>query len=332
MVAQALRSPSEAPSEPLPDELRAAAQLLLDEAGAGNGAALVLEGCSTAPAAELAGDILVLRARATEAEAGLPFAVLADVLRPVLHRLESIPAPQGEALRAAFALTPPAGDGRLAVCAGTLSLLTAVAPVLVAIDDAQWIDEASAEPLMFAFRRLAGTRVAALLGVRGNAPFLHSGLPRLRSAVPSLPTPTPSDDTPQALLDDADAARAAGQPDRALRLLDEALGCTSDPLLRADAQHQRGIISMWRNAPAQASRHLLTEAARIENLDAAKAAWMTADAAWASLMAGQLEDGLAAAEHARELGSRGGGVVRCSRAGCSASRSCFAAARARRCR
>src|SRR5438034_1172640 len=226
MVAQALRSPSEAPSEPLPDELRAAVQLLLDAAGAGDGAALVLEGCTTAAAAGLAGDILVLRARATEAEAELPFAVLADVLRPVLHRLESIPAPQGEALRAALALSPPAGDGRLAVCAGTLNLLVAVAPVFVTIDDAQWIDEASAEPLLL-----------------------------------------------------------------------------------ADAQHLRGIISMWRNAPAQASRHLLTEAARIEELDAAKAAWMTADAAWASLMAGQLDDGLAAAERACALGARGGGVV-----------------------
>ena len=311
MVAQALRSPSEAPSEPLPDELRAAVQLLLDAAGAGDGAALVLEGCTTAAAAGLAGDILVLRARATEAEAELPFAVLADVLRPVLHRLESIPATQGEALRAALALSPPAGDGRLAVCAGTLNLLVAVAPVFVTIDDAQWIDEASAEPLMFAFRRLAGTRVAVLIGVRGGAttPFVDSGLPRLGGAVASALTPTPAPETPQGLLDGADAARAAGQPDRALRLLDEALGCTNDPLLRADAQHQRGIISMWRNAPAQASRHLLTEAARIEELDAAKAAWMTADAAWASLMAGQLEDGLAAAERACALGARGGGVV-----------------------
>src|SRR2546426_536489 len=120
MVAQALRSPSEAPSEPLPDELRAAVQLLLDAARAGDGAALVI----------------------------------------------------------------------------------------VTIDDAQWIDEASAEPLMFAFRRLAGTRVAVLIGVRSGAttPFVDSGLPRLRGAVASALTPTPAPETPQGLLDGADAA------------------------------------------------------------------------------------------------------------------------------
>src|SRR5438034_723811 len=80
--------------------------------------------------------------------------------------------------------------------------------------------------------------------------------------------------SPRQLLERAGEARAAGQPDRALRLLDETLACTNDPLVRADAQHLRGLISLWRAAPAQASRELLAEAARIEELDPGKAAWM----------------------------------------------------------
>jgi len=299
MVAQALRSPSEAPSEPLPDELRAAVAQLL----AGSGGALFVEDGEAVRALELAVDLLVLRAEAVESEAGLPYAVLADVLRPVLHLLPSIPEPQSDALRAAFALSPPADDARLALCAGTLSLLAAASPVLVVVDHGQWIDEASAEPLFFAFRRLEGTRIAAVVGGVGAA---LSGPPP-RPAATVAPEPAPLD-SPQQLLVQADQARATGKPDRALQLLESALGSTNDPLLRADAQHLRGIISMWRAAPAQASRHLLTESARIEELDPAKAAWMTADAAWASFMAGELDEGLAAAERASALGS-GRGVV-----------------------
>src|ERR1051325_10916087 len=114
-----------------PPELGGRVNLLHAEAGRGRGAALFLEGSGTSPSLEAAGDFLVLQATAAEAEAELPYAVLADLLRPVLHLLDSIPQPQAEALRSAFALGP-AGDDRLALCAGTLSLLAAAAPVLVA--------------------------------------------------------------------------------------------------------------------------------------------------------------------------------------------------------
>jgi DNA-binding CsgD family transcriptional regulator len=291
MVAQALRSPSEAPSEPLPEELRAALERLLDDARAGAGGTLVVDEGYAAAAAELAPDFVVLHANAAESEAGLPYAVLADVLRPVLHLLPQIPEPQGEALRAAFALAAPSPGARFAVCAGTLNLLVAAGPVLVAIEHAQWIDEASAEPLRFAFRRLDGTRVAAVLGTRAGA----------------SPAGEPSTD-PQRLVAEADAARAAGKPERALQLLETALAATNDPLVRADAHHLRGTISMWRAAPAQAARQLRTEAERIEPLDPEKAAWMSADAAWAAFMGGELEQGLATAEKASALAA-GRGVV-----------------------
>jgi hypothetical protein len=115
--------------------------------------------------------------------------------------------------------------------------LAAASPVLVVVDHGQWIDEASAEPLLFVFRRLEGTRIAAVVG----------GVGATRSGPPPHPAatvaPEPALDSPQQLLAQADQARAAGKPDRALQLLESALGSTTDPLVRADAQ---GILRLER--------------------------------------------------------------------------------------
>src|SRR5262249_15674700 len=154
MVAQALM-PSAAAAEPVTNELHAAVAALLANARAGDGGVVVLERGRADAAAGLADGLHVTRTTAGEAGAGLAYARcgagvgeeseggyagVADVLRPVLHLLRAIPEPQADALRAAFALGAPSGGDTLALCAGTLSLLTAAAPVLVAIDDAQWLD------------------------------------------------------------------------------------------------------------------------------------------------------------------------------------------------
>jgi DNA-binding CsgD family transcriptional regulator len=292
MATQAPLFTSGTPSGPVPDDgLCTPLDLLLADALRGRGGVLELEGSGSCPPFAAPDGVLVLRVTAAESEAELPFAVLADVLRPVLHHVRSLPEPQGEALRAALALSPPSGQDRLALCAATLGLLVAASPIVVVIDDAQWIDPASSEPLQFAFRRLAGTQVAAVLSRRTNARADASASAQ------------------NGLLDAAVAARVAGRPERALHLLDDALASTDDPLVRADVQHERGLISMWRAAPANASRQLLGEAARVEKLDPAKAAWMTADAACASFMAGELDAGLAAAEKASGLASNEGGTV-----------------------
>src|SRR5262249_51240779 len=152
----------------------------------------------------------------------------------------------------------------------------------------------------------AGTRAAALVSVRPGAAsaFLGTGLPELAGA-PEAPLPA---DRPQELVAAAEAAQAAGKRDKAVRLLDDALDLADDELVRADAVHRREVISMWSAAPAQAARRLLAEAERIAPLDAERATSMTADAAWACFMAGDLENGLAAAEHASKLGASAGGV------------------------
>src|SRR5207237_5631882 len=85
---------------------------------------------------------------------------------------------------------PPAGGvGRFAVAAATLGLLAAVADrgsVLVALDDVQWLDEASAEAIAFAARRLAAEGVAVLgtLVEGAESPLLKARFPEV--IVPGL--------------------------------------------------------------------------------------------------------------------------------------------------
>jgi DNA-binding CsgD family transcriptional regulator len=89
-----------------------------------------------------------------------------------------VPQPQRGALEEALALRPARARDRFAIGAATLSLLAAYAeqvPLLVLVDDAQWIDGSSAEALLFAFRRLAADRVAVLLSVRDGEPSLLDG-------------------------------------------------------------------------------------------------------------------------------------------------------------
>ena len=100
-------------------------------------------------------------------------------LWPMLHLLDAIPPSQARALRGALAIEEVEAQ-RLAAYAGTLSLLAAAAepsPVLVAVDDAHWIDRASLEALVFAARRLAGSGVATLFPPGTWSPILAgSGL------------------------------------------------------------------------------------------------------------------------------------------------------------
>ncbi|MGO9557955.1 MAG: ATP-binding protein [Acidimicrobiales bacterium] len=127
----------------------------------------------------------VLRARGVQSEAQIPFAGLFELLRPAFASLARIPPLQVAALEGALALRPASGEDRFAIGAATLSLLAAYAeqsPLLVIVDDAQWLDGSSANALRFAARRLAADPIALLLGVRAGEPSLLDGadLPLLR--------------------------------------------------------------------------------------------------------------------------------------------------------
>lgn len=124
-------------------------------------------------AVEMAVGMKVLRARGVQSEAHIPFAALADVLRPALVLLDRIPRPQAEAIEGALALIPSRSQDRFAIGLATHSLLTAyaeLAPVLLVVDDAHWIDGSSADALAFALRRLVADPVAVLLAVRSGQP------------------------------------------------------------------------------------------------------------------------------------------------------------------
>lgn len=155
-------------------------ELLLDAARRGRGGALVL--CGEAgvgktallrQAAQQAAGLRVLGTQGVESEMELPFAGLSDLLRPVLGELVALPSRQQAALRGALALGAEAADERFAVYAATLSLLGVAAdktPLAILVDDAHWLDVASAEALAFAARRLDAEHVAMLFAVRDGEP------------------------------------------------------------------------------------------------------------------------------------------------------------------
>ncbi|MGW1521503.1 ATP-binding protein [Streptomyces sp. NPDC002287] len=164
------------------DEMRRL-DALLDAARRGRGGALVLRGEPGIGKSALlnhlhraAGGLLVMRASGAEFEMELPFAALHQLLAPVTGRLAGLPAPHRTALQVAFGLGTGVPDPFL-VGVGALGLLTEIAaerPLLCLVDDAQWLDQASAKALAFLARRIAAEPIALVFAAREE-----SGLPEL---------------------------------------------------------------------------------------------------------------------------------------------------------
>jgi DNA-binding CsgD family transcriptional regulator len=156
---------------------RAGALVLRGEAGIGKTALLEA-------AADKAAGARVLRVTGVESEAELPFAALHALLRPVLGQIGALPWRQAAALRGAFGLAEETVPDRFLVGLGVLSLIAELAedrPVLVLADDAQWLDRASGDALVFAARRLHAERAAVLVAARDEPPGAGlPGLPELR--------------------------------------------------------------------------------------------------------------------------------------------------------
>jgi DNA-binding CsgD family transcriptional regulator len=152
--------------------------------------------------------------------------------------------------------------------------------------------------------------IAAQLEETGLVARRRGGHPEAASALErAARLSTSGEERARLLREAADSARLAGQAERALVLLEEALAATSDPLLHAEIQHLRATIEMWAGAPLSAYEHLTAEAAQIEALDPARAAWMLTDAGWACFMAGEISIGRAAAERAFALAEDAGGLA-----------------------
>jgi hypothetical protein len=120
-----------------------------------------------------------------ESEAELAFAGLHQLLRPITRRMDLLPVPQRDVLDAAFGLaaTLEPDPYRVALAAYELVCEAAsAAPLLLIIDDAQWLDRSSLGALAFIGRRLESEPVVLVASIRdGHATTLDdAGFPTLR--------------------------------------------------------------------------------------------------------------------------------------------------------
>jgi DNA-binding CsgD family transcriptional regulator len=169
----------------------AALDRLVEDVRAGQSRVLVLRGEAGVGKTALleylqgrASGCRLARAAGVESEMELPFAGLHQLCAPMLHRLGRLPGPQGDALGAAFGLRDGDAPDRFLVGLAVLSLLSDVAeehPLMCVVDDAQWLDRASAQALAFVTRRLVAESVAVVFAVReaGDEQDL-TGLPELQ--------------------------------------------------------------------------------------------------------------------------------------------------------
>ncbi|MGW0065522.1 ATP-binding protein, partial [Streptosporangium sandarakinum] len=184
--------PASAATPPLKgrDEDQRVLDDLLAAARTGRSGSLVLEGdpgigksALLEYAAARAEGLRVLRSTGVETEAEMPFAALHQLLRPELARVRALPGPQALALNGALGLGDAAGDDRFLIGLATLSLLSEIAedgPLLCLVDDAHWLDRASADALLFAARRLDAEGVALVFAARDG--FSSSPTSRARCA------------------------------------------------------------------------------------------------------------------------------------------------------
>jgi hypothetical protein len=137
---------------------------------AGMGKTTILDWTGITATAE---HLTVLKAGGSESESDLPFAVLADLLHPLEGRISSLPGPQKRALGTALALSKAAAGDRLAVNVAALRLLADYAadePLLVLIDDYQWLDTATKDVVDFIARRSQTVGVGVVITTRGSLP------------------------------------------------------------------------------------------------------------------------------------------------------------------
>src|SRR3954471_5622676 len=168
----------------------AAVDRLLSDVLAGQSRVLVLRGEAGVGktallryVAEKAAGCRVARAAGVQSEMELPFAGLHQLCAPIFDSLNRIPDPQRDALRVAFGVQDGGAPNHFLTALAALSLLADAAearPLVCLIDDAQWLDRASAQALAFVARRLLAERIAMVFAVRepSQADEL-AGLPEL---------------------------------------------------------------------------------------------------------------------------------------------------------
>ncbi|MER6005275.1 ATP-binding protein [Nonomuraea angiospora] len=153
--------------------------LVRGEAGIGKSALLL----DTAGIAAARG-MRILRTAGVESETHMPFAGLHQMLLPLRTEIRELPAPQRDALGAAFGLTDARVPDPFLIALAALNLLgeaAARSPVLLLVEDAHWLDRASADVLAFVARRLDSEPIVLLAAKRDGfqSPLDGAGLPEL---------------------------------------------------------------------------------------------------------------------------------------------------------
>jgi DNA-binding CsgD family transcriptional regulator len=131
--------------------------------------------------------ISVLTTTGVQSEAHLPFAGLHQLLRPVRARVAELPAVQRAALDAAFGLTHEVAPEHYRIAMAALDLVSEVAtdaPLLLVVEDAQWLDRPTSEVLAFVARRIESDPIIMLAAARDGYPsvLVDAGLPEHRLA------------------------------------------------------------------------------------------------------------------------------------------------------
>lgn len=162
------------------DTVRSGGVLLLSgEPGVGKSVLL-----DTAAKAAMSAGALVLRSDGVEFLTDMSFSALSHVLEPLRQELDGLSPPYRDALMVALGISEGAAVDRLVVYGAAVALLRQAAstrPLLLVVDDLQWVDRASAAALAFVARRLTGSRVGFLAASRPGYEgfFDRSGLPEL---------------------------------------------------------------------------------------------------------------------------------------------------------
>jgi DNA-binding CsgD family transcriptional regulator len=249
---------------------RSGVLVLRGEAGVGKSALLL-------DARERATGMEVLSGAGIESEAQLPFAALHQLVRSILGDVERLPQPQAGALRAALGLEAGTVTDRFLVSLAVLSLLAEAAerrPLLCLIDDAHWLDDASADALVFVARRLEAEGIVMLFATREG-----EGRRFDAPALPELELGGLDADAAQALIDNEPGIalgrearerlieRTGGNPLALLELpavLSEHQLLGSEPLLAplpVSARVERAFLTRVRRLPEETQAMLLVAAA-----------------------------------------------------------------------
>ena len=164
----------------------AAIELLLDGATSQGGVLVVRGDAGIGKSAlldkarDMAGGhgLRVLAATGVESEANLSYAGLHQLLRPLLDGVPQLPVRLRDALLAAFGMRDSEGADRFLTALAALELLADAAhvqPLLVIVDDAQWLDTPSVEALGFIARRINAEPIVMLVAVRAGHPTMLTG-------------------------------------------------------------------------------------------------------------------------------------------------------------